>query len=218
VNAVAVSGQNIVLGGGFSNLAGLPRGFLAVVGDVATATQVSLTSADALSDRVQLSWQVADPSSFVATLDRREGATAWRLLGQVFPDGNGRILYEDRAVTPGMRYDYRLGVFEGGVERFYGEASVFVPAAALALSIAGAQPHPARTAMTLEFALPDGAAARLELLDISGRRLAAREVSGFGGGRHTIELAAERTLSPGVYLLRLTRGGRSLTARVVVVG
>jgi hypothetical protein len=36
------------------------------------------------------------------------------------------------------------------------------------------------------------------------------------GRRHT-QLAAERALAPGVYLLRLTRGGRSLTVRAVVV-
>src|SRR5262249_36779627 len=124
VNAVAVREPNIVLGGGFTNLAGLPRGFLAVGGDVATATQVALISAEALSDRVRLSWHVADGSSFVATLQRREGAGAWRSLGQVLPDGNGRIVYEDRAVTTGSRYDYRLAVLEGGVEKFYGEASI----------------------------------------------------------------------------------------------
>jgi hypothetical protein len=217
VNAVVVSGQNIVIGGGFSNLAGLPRGFLAVVGDVTTAAQVSLTRAEAVAGEVRLAWQVADAASFSATLERRQSPGVWRSLGPVFADGYGRISYEDRAVTPGVRYDYRLGVFEVGVERFYGETSVAVPAAELALAIAGSRPHPASDPLTVELSLPDGAAARLELLDVSGRRLASREVGGLGTGRHTIALAAERVISPGMYLLRLSRSGRSLTTSVVVV-
>ena len=124
VNAVAMSGQNIVLGGGFSNLAGLPRGFLAVVGDVTTATQVSLISAEARAGSVRLTWQVADAASFTATLQRRESAGVWRSLGQVFANGNGRIVYEDRAVRPGTRCGYRLEVVEAGAERSCGKASV----------------------------------------------------------------------------------------------
>jgi hypothetical protein len=65
--------------------------------------------------------------------------------------------------------------------------------------------------------LPQAAPARLELLDIVGRRVLSREVGDLGAGRHQIELRSGSRLAAGVYVLRLTQGGRSVTAKAVVV-
>ena len=219
VRAVTTSGPTVFAGGTFTDLGPQPRGHLVALSDVFTAVQVSLMRADAWLDRVRLEWFVSGASSFAATLYRREAGGAWQVLGVVTSDGSGQVVYEDRAVTPGARYDYRLGVASASGETFYGEASVTMPAAAaVELALSGTRPNPARGDLMVEFSLPDAASARLELLDVSGRRLMAREVGVLGAGRHTIALAPERALAPGVYLLRLTRGGRSLTVRTVVVG
>jgi hypothetical protein len=69
----------------------------------------------------------------------------------------------------------------------------------------------------VSFALPGPGPATLELLDITGRRLASREVGGLGPGRHLANLGGTTGLTPGVYLVRLTRAGRSLVARASVV-
>ena len=61
------------------------------------------------------------------------------------------------------------------------------------------------------------APARLELLDVAGRRLVEREVSSFGAGRHAVDLATGRTLSPGLYFVRLTHGADVRMTRVVVL-
>ena len=93
---------------------------------------------------------------------------------------------------------------------------VEVPAA-LAFRLAGVTPNPARGPVwRVSFALASRERARLEVLDLAGRVVAARELTGFEPGNH--ELHFDRTPTPpGVYFLRLTQGGRSLTARVVAL-
>ena len=79
------------------------------------------------------------------------------------------------------------------------------------------RPNPTRDELRVSFGLPDARAARIEVFDVSGRRVAAREVGGFGPGFHTITMDARRELPSGVYLVRLTQAGKKLTTRAVVV-
>ncbi|HET9234049.1 MAG TPA: FG-GAP-like repeat-containing protein, partial [Candidatus Eisenbacteria bacterium] len=75
--------------------------------------------------------------------------------------------------------------------------------------------NPAPRALTVSFSLQDGQPAWLELYDVSGRRVLTREVGGFGPGVHRVALEAS-TLPSGVYVIRLTQGGHSLTTRAVL--
>jgi len=85
------------------------------------------------------------------------------------------------------------------------------------ISLRGVRPNPSLSGLKAAFTLPDAATARLELNDLAGRRILAREVGGLGAGEHVVDLAEGRRLAPGVYLVRLTRGSESLTARAVVI-
>ena len=76
---------------------------------------------------------------------------------------------------------------------------------------------PAPQGLSAAFSLPDAGAARLELTDLAGRRILARDVGTLGAGEHVVDLAEGRRLAPGIYLLRLTRGSESVTARAVVI-
>jgi len=80
----------------------------------------------------------------------------------------------------------------------------------------GLSPNPARGTVAIAFTLPDDHPATLEVLDVSGRRVAARAVGSLGAGRHVLRLA-EPTLNPGLYFVRLVRGGRALTSRFSIV-
>ena len=87
-----------------------------------------------------------------------------------------------------------------------------------ALSLTGAQPNPARDRdLRVSFTLPSAAAARLELLDVTGRRVRAIDVGASGVGRHSVDVAQGRRVAPGLYWLRLEQGGSELRARVAVV-
>jgi len=84
-------------------------------------------------------------------------------------------------------------------------------------SLAGARPNPGRGDLQVSLSLPDAAPARIDVWDVAGRLLLTRDVGPLGAGSHLVDLAPTGRLPAGVYLIRLTRGGRALTARAVVV-
>lgn len=187
------------------------------VGDASTPVLLSLVSAQADPDRVRLTWYAAAPAGLELTVYRRmEGEAFWSALGRVSPDGTGRIAYEDLQVASGVRYGYRLGLPSEGGEVFAGETWLDVPVTPR-FAFAGVHPNPVSQEIAVEFSLPDASPARLEVFDLAGRRVLAREVGALGGGSHVLRLEEGRSLASGVYQLRLSRGTRTVTIRAVIV-
>lgn len=90
--------------------------------------------------------------------------------------------------------------------------------AALEFALDPVRPNPARGGvLTVHFVLPSAAPARLELLDVRGRRVAGREVGSLGAGRHALDLGEGRRLAPGLYWVRLQQGTDLRVARVVML-
>ena len=88
----------------------------------------------------------------------------------------------------------------------------------LAFALEGVRPNPASgDRLTVSFALLAAAPARLELWDVSGRRVMPREVDSLGAGRHVVDLEAGHSLAPGRHLLRLSQGTDQQSARVAVI-
>jgi hypothetical protein len=85
------------------------------------------------------------------------------------------------------------------------------------LGLIGAQPNPARGELQIAFTLEDERSARLELFDLRGRRVAAQDVGALGSGPHRVAIGGRGDLSAGVYLVRLTQGGRVFHAKACVV-
>lgn len=95
---------------------------------------------------------------------------------------------------------------------------VGVEGASYALAFAGAEPNPARGGgLNVAFTLPDATAAAIEVIDIAGRVVARRDVGVLGAGPHRVDMARGVRLAPGVYHLRLTRGGLVMTRKVAVL-
>ena len=113
------------------------------------------------------------------------------------------------------RYAYRLGYADGAARRLSDAVWVDVPAA-VRFALQGAWPNPARGKLLVAFALPSREPATLGLYDLSGRRLAARDVGALGAGRHVVPIAEGLRLAPGLYWLRLTQGAAHATAKAVV--
>jgi hypothetical protein len=85
----------------------------------------------------------------------------------------------------------------------------------LSFALDPVRPNPSHGGtLTVHFTLPTDAPARLELLDVAGRRIATHEV---GAGQHTLDLGAGQNLAPGLYLVRLTQGTNTRTTRVAVL-
>ncbi len=181
-----------------------------------TGVQASLVSARAEPGRVDLAWQLTG-SSARATVYRRSPVTAWTRVGTSLADGTGRVSFVDRDVAAGSRFGYCLGLPSEAGETFAGEVWVDVPSAArFALRGLAPNPAPAGTAL-VRFSLPDASPARLDVLDVTGRRVFGREVGGLGGGEHVRRVGGREALRAGLYIVRLTRGGQALTAKAVIV-
>ncbi|OGF23673.1 MAG: hypothetical protein A2V63_00940 [Candidatus Eisenbacteria bacterium RBG_19FT_COMBO_70_11] len=68
--------------------------------------------------------------------------------------------------------------------------------------------------LTVNFSLASGAPATVAVYDIGGRQVASREVGSGRAGSHTVKLG---DLPAGVYVVRLSQAGRSLSSRVAVI-
>jgi VCBS repeat protein len=79
------------------------------------------------------------------------------------------------------------------------------------------RPNPTQRDLRVTFGLPEARPAKLEVFNVSGRLVASREVGSMGIGFHTVMLGERANLSSGVYIIRLTQGGRRLTTRAVLV-
>lgn len=88
--------------------------------------------------------------------------------------------------------------------------------AAPRLALSRAWPNPARGAFRVTFSLPNGSPARLELIDLAGRRVLERAVS--GPGPHVVALEPDsRSVPVGIYALRLTQGGQAVSTKLALV-
>jgi hypothetical protein len=178
--------------------------------------ELSLVNAEVKDGHVDLDWYSAGTALSNATVSRRTENSAWSVLGDVAADGTGHLRYEDRDVSPGQGYAYRLGYVDGGIMRFTAETWIYVTQQ-FELALAGARPNPSAGRMNVAFSLRDASPASLAMLDVAGRAVMRREVGSLGPGRHVVTMEPEARLASGLYWLRLTQGGRSLLARAVVI-
>jgi hypothetical protein len=179
--------------------------------DRSTPVLVSLVSATASPGEARVVWNLSETAAALR-VERRTDRGPWMPLRAVTADGMGRVELVDREVQPGARYGYRLVVTESGRETPATEAWITVPADAFALE--GVRPNPATRASAVFLSLPDARPARLEILDVGGRRVLEKDLS--GAGRHQVNLA-NASFPPGVYLVRLASGELSASARMVFV-
>jgi len=134
------------------------------------------------------------------------------------PDGTGGVVvcWADTRGAGGSYDVYAQRVTAGGL---IGGSVVDVPhASRAATGLALACPNPVRgTAFTVSVTLANDAGARLELLDLTGRRIASRELGGLGAGGHALDFDAGMALPTGVYFLRLSQGGGEVGRRVAII-
>jgi len=107
-----------------------------------------------------------------------------------------------------------------------GAAWVFVNSAALGVpgdaprsfALEGVYPNPASSHdLMVRFVLPVRAAAWLELFDVAGRSVVARDVGMLGAGAHALNLFEHARIRPGLYFVRLRQGANGQVRRVTVL-
>ena len=95
-----------------------------------------------------------------------------------------------------------------------------VEAAQMSTNVAlGIRPltNPACARLTVACDLPAAGSARIEVYDVSGRRVNTRDVRAAEPGRMSVDAGAGTKLRPGAYWVRLSQGSRSPVTRMVMV-
>ena len=157
------------------------------------------------------------------------GSVQWAVSGAALCTATGTQQYPT-IVSDGAGgaivtwYDNRSGNYDIYAQRVQangqlgGDVTDVPGEAPLAFALDPVRPNPSRGGtLAVCFTLASAAAASLELLDVAGRRIAAHEVGSLGAGRHALDLGEGLRLAPGLYLVRLTQGTNSRTAKVVLL-
>jgi hypothetical protein len=84
-------------------------------------------------------------------------------------------------------------------------------------SLDGARPNPSRLGLVVSFSLATAEPARIDALDIAGRRLRSLELDRPRPGVQRIRADLPDPLPPGLYHIRLVQGPRTASARAVVI-
>lgn len=165
-------------------------------------------------DRARLLWQASTAWTTPLMVYRRDH-NGWHPLRVVAADASGKVIFDDLEVVAGGHYTYRLGAFVHGREMFFGEIDVQVPP--FALTVRPFRGNPSRKTVELAVTLPANEAAKLQLFDLQGRLVESREVGQMGLGRHTVVLGSEKRVTSGIYLVLLSQGGKTASAKVALL-
>ncbi len=86
------------------------------------------------------------------------------------------------------------------------------------LALGPLRPNPTRgDRLEVDFTLPAPGEARLEVLDVAGRRIARRAMAALAAGPQVARLEAGRPWPAGLYFIRLSFAGQTRTARLLVI-
>lgn len=193
------------------------------VADLSSAVETAITAFHVEYDgeAVLVSWEIAEGAPmdgfnvYRAETDARE----FERLNESPLDPAGTRAYRDATAMPGRAYDYRLGALEGGGEILSPELRIELPA--MPLTLFQNAPNPFNPSTRISFFLPDPVRVRIEIFDVSGRRVAVPVDGRYAAGRHSVHWdgtnAAGGAVASGVYYYRMTAGKAAMTKKLVLL-
>jgi len=175
----------------------------------------ALPTVVAHSDEVSLSWQTSLEAGTSAEVHlSRDGTSS--TLGTVIVGADGRCAFVDHDVTPGSTCSYWLAAVVNGVLSMSEVMIVNVPAVT-PFALSGLRPNPSRGAPVAAFTLARRGNVRLELFDLSGRRVWDHTMDALAPGPHLVPLDPMGALRSGLYIIRLTQGDLTVASRGMVL-
>jgi hypothetical protein len=181
--------------------------------DAVTPVLAAVARAVVEPDHVQVVWRLAGARGTYVLVERSAGSGAWERRGTIPVDESDEATFDDREVTAGARYGYRIVAEDAGP---IGEIWLQTPNAT-GFALRGPTPNPAQGALVASFSLPNAGQCRLELFDSSGRGVLARDLGRLERGEHRVPLGASRDLAPGIYRLVLSSGDRRATVPISIL-
>jgi hypothetical protein len=197
---------------------GFPSASLSLLintGDVSTPATWSLAECWAAPGEVHLTW-IAPRAGERVRVERRDRTSEWAARSEGVADGLGRVNLVDREVESDREYGYRLVVPAGVGTRTFGESWIRVPGDVRAARLT-IEPNPIRGAASLALELPGTGEAKLQVFDLSGRRVQEVRLGALPAGSHRIAWRQSSQLSSGTYYVRLIGPGYSTFGRAAVV-
>ena len=183
--------------------------------DAPVATQLALVGSEIVNGHPKMTWYSADGARESMKLYRRAIPGEFEYVQDLQADGDGLLTYEDANVVAGRSYEYKIGVTHNGVERMLGQVWVDVPFETQ-FALRSLSANPARGSLQMSVSLASAAPASLELVDVTGRRVAGKDLGTLAAGTHRIVLDASGAAS-GVYFARLAQAGKIASVRVTIV-
>jgi hypothetical protein len=191
--------------------------------DESTPTLIDRFVARSTAGGIEIRWGYREPGGGDgAWIERSQSADGpWLRLDLAHRSDGAEQVALDAGVEPGIAYWYRLATAgEGGATSVLATATVMAAARAASAQLLAPYPSPSRGAISAEFTLTANARVRLDLLDVTGRRLATLASGRYAAGRSQVRWdarAAGTELRPGVYVLRLLGAGRPVERKLVIV-
>ena len=126
-----------------------------------------------------------------------------------------------------MHWYSGVAATQGGMNIYYGRPRAADPTLAVGsvpgartfsgLALSSVFPNPARGDLTVRYALADRSAADLEMLDVTGRRVARQALATTVNGAGEARFRVGSDVRAGIYWLRLSQAGRSTSTKLAVV-
>jgi hypothetical protein len=213
----------------------VPLIYAAMVSETGWALDaISLESSGVTSTVARFVWRGGALRTNGAVVERSDESLVWQGIATLSPDPEGRLRFEDTSIAPLRRYGYRLRLGPPESPTIAGTTWIDVPPVRQVRVQRRPPPIPRVTGepaeatldvpaiaihgtIELGFTLRDGSQARLDLIDLAGRRVATHPAGTLGAGRHSIRLGRKHGLTPGIYFARLVHPGGSITRRLVVL-
>lgn len=221
-------------GGVSANIDGIRAG--KTWSDAPLPVQLTSLTAVGLKDAAEIKWSTAtEMHNYGFEIERRSiGAgvsvgesnnpsverSVWHKVGFVPGSGTSasprEYVFVDRILSPG-RYAYRLKQIDmDGSFSYSLSTEVEVGAASRELMLSPGYPNPFNPSTTIEFTVPEDGFAVLKVFNLLGQEVAVLFEGQARAGQLYSNTFEARALPTGVYLSRLSFGGRSLVERIVL--
>ena len=174
--------------------------------------QAWLLGATTTGQEVSLTWQTRPDAPANVDVERSSIHEAWHAVGRANMGVHDRFSFHDDGLRAGWPYRYRLR----GAESLLSGESAITTSGAPSLQILGAWPNPATSSnLDIRFALGSTDPATVEIFDLAGRRVLDERFTPRAAG--VAHLAPHIDLRAGIYVVRVTQGGRSAAGKICVL-